>query len=78
MNQTFAQLVKRHPAEVTFTGLGVWEVFALGGRLVGSVLCDMGQPPFVKGDDPAYLFAPGFIIFPKGLVPIKEGYRTDI
>jgi len=73
------EIFTRSAAEVGISGLGVWDVFKMGGKLVGQVACYMGDPPFVVGNDPHFDFAPGFYLFPAGVVEVdRNGQRVDV
>jgi len=61
-------LKSRHPADTTFSGFGLWDVFAPGRRLVGTVAADLSHPPFVAGDGKEFDFAPGHFLFAYGLI----------
>jgi hypothetical protein len=68
----------RSAAEVGLSGLGIWDVFKMGGRLIGQVACYIGQPPFIQDDNPVFLWAPGFYLFPVGVVQVDAtGQRVD-
>jgi len=65
------RLMTLNPAEIAFSGLGLWDIFKLtqGGRVfVGSVLLDLDNPPFFVGHGIYFKYAPGFVLFPRGVV----------
>jgi hypothetical protein len=73
------EIFTRSAAEVSFSGLGVWDVFKAGGKLVGQVAFYVGRPSFIIGSDPDCRFAPGFYFFPAGLVQVDaNGQRVDV
>ena len=64
------RLMSLNPAEIAFSGLGVWDIFkpTKGERVyVGSVLLDLDNPPFFVGDGIYFKYAPGFVLFPRGV-----------
>lgn len=65
------KLLARSAAFVAFTGLGAFDVFAIrkegGRRYVGAVLMDADRPPFKQGDGKDFNYAPGYVLFPRGL-----------
>lgn len=63
-------LLARSAAFVTFTGLGAFDVFAIGNgkrRYVGAVVLDQERPPFKQGDGKHFKYAPGYVLFARGL-----------
>ncbi len=65
----FNELMQLSDAEICFTGLGPYDVFDIQhSRYVGTVICDLAAPPFVRSQHAHFNYAPGFVIFPKGLV----------
>lgn len=73
------EIFTRSAAEVSLSGLGVWDVFKRRGKLVGQVVFYVGRPSFIIGNDPGCLFAPGFYFFPAGLVQVDAtGQRVDV
>lgn len=68
---TFGELMERGPGEITFSGLGPYEVFSVPGkRYVGTVIMRVGQPPFVHCDEVATgcYYAPNHRFFARGVV----------
>ena len=65
------KLLARSAAYVTFTGLGAFDVFAIrtegGRRYVGAVVLDQDRPPFKQGDGREFRYAPGYVLFARGL-----------
>ena len=67
------RLMNLNAAEIAFTGLGLFDIFkpTKGERVyVGSVLLDLDNPPFFVGDKIYFKYAPGFVLFPRGVVPV--------
>jgi hypothetical protein len=62
------ELMARGAAETTFSGVGLWDVFKDNRRWIGSVVADMGRPPFVAGEGEPWVFAPGTFVFAHGVV----------
>lgn len=65
------RLMNLNAAEIAFTGLGIWDIFrpAKGERIyIGSVLLDLDHPPFVVGDRRYFKYAPGYVLFARGVV----------
>jgi hypothetical protein len=75
-----AELMNRNAAEIAFSGLGLFDIFkpTKGERVyVGSVLLDLDNPPFFVGGGIYFKYAPGFILFPRGVVDILvDGSHT--
>lgn len=64
------RLMSLNSAEIAFSGLGLWDIFkpTKGERVyVGSVLLDLDNPPFFVGDGIYFKYAPGFVLFPRGV-----------
>jgi hypothetical protein len=74
------RLMSLNSAEIAFSGLGVWDIFkpTKGEHIyIGSVLLDLDNPPFFVGEGIYFKYAPGFVLFPRGVVPILiDGSHT--
>jgi len=70
---TITGLLQRNEAEIAFTGLGPYDVFARYRRYIGTVVYDQEHPPFKPSRSPHYTYAEGFTIFPRGCVDIEQG-----
>jgi hypothetical protein len=65
------RLMNLNAAEIAFSGLGLFDIFkpTRGERVyVGSVLLDLDNPPFFVGEGIYFKYAPGFVLFPRGVV----------
>ena len=69
------RLMNLNAVEIAFTGLGLFDIFkpTKGERVyVGSVLLDLDHPPFFVGDRIYFRYAPGFVLFPRGVVNLMS------
>lgn len=71
----YKQLMTRNEAEIAFSGRGPFDIFKLhhGVRIyIGTVLLDLNNPPFVIGDCKYFKYAPGFMLFPRGVARVRN------
>ncbi len=65
------ELLARSAAFVTFTGLGAFDVFVIcptgARRYVGALVLDQRRPPFKQGNAEGFEYAPGYVLFARGL-----------
>lgn len=73
LHRTQSTLMQRGEAEIAFTGLGPYDVFARYRRYIGTVIFNQAQPPFKPSDSPHYVYAEGFTVFPRGCVDVEKG-----